>query len=286
MATLKEVQQRIVGVQKTQKITRAMKIVAATKLKKCERDRKEADASSQKLEGMLKNILRYAYHPSHPLLSAPSDQGKTGYVLIGSDRGLCGAFNSNMFRKALDNLDSRGALSNGVFAAIGRKALEFTKKNAIEPLFTETNIEKKDRRQFVGELVSKMVESFNSGDVSKWVVISNRFTTRVNFGYTETCVMPLSFEYKGEREDSLYHFEDSVEEVLDYLIPKYVTDLIYTLIAESQNAEEFSRMMAMDYATENADELIGELTLNYNRTRQQVITTELTEIVGGAEALK
>lgn len=286
MATLKEVQQRIVGVQKTQKITRAMKIVAATKLKKCERARKEAEQFSHKLEVILKNIIRYSYHPKHPLLEDKPGTDKMGFVLIASDRGLCGAFNSNLFRKTKEILGEKGLFDKSVFASLGRRAGDFLKKEKKKSVFSEVNVEKLDQREAVGNLTKVLVDTYRKGEVDQWVIISNRFLSRVNFGYTETPIIPLSFSFEGQREDSLFKFEDDLEAVLDFMIPRYIGDLINALIVESQNVEEFSRMMAMDYATENANELIGELTLHYNRTRQQVITTELTEIVGGAEALK
>ena len=286
MATLKEVKLRIQGIRSTQKITKAMKIVAATKRKKYEREQKESRLFSRQLKTMLTNTVQYSYHPEHRLMQSGASQGKVGVVIIASDRGLCGSFNSNLLRKTFEYLEGAVRKQGMVLVPLGRKAHDYFKKTGYKILFSEMNIEKRSRRECAEELTKRMIEEFFAGAISEWRVISNRFISRGSFGYTNNVLMPITVPSHGERTDSLYAFEDSVTDMLNYLLPVSISDLMYQYILESQLAEEFSRMLAMDYATENADELIGELTLHYNRTRQQVITREISEIVGGAEALK
>ncbi len=289
MATLKEVQLRIEGVKNTQKITRAMKIVAATKLKKWEKERKEFGVYAEELEKFIQLTLRYTYHPRHSLLASTSMKkvGACGLVVIASDRGLCGSFNSAILRQAADEIKKVYSSKKVRLVLIGKRAYDFFKKSGYEVLFKATDIEKFDRFKLSDEISKIMVESFMEGKVDSWSVMSNKFHTRTSFGYAHTDIIPVALKDDGKkRDDSLFIYENDPEDVLEYLLSKYIGDQLYNLILESQNAEEFSRMMAMDQATENADELIGELTLFYNRTRQMVITKEISEIVGGAEALK
>lgn len=286
MATLKEVQQRIHGVKSTQKITKAMKIVAATKLKKLERERKGARGFSQKIEALLQETMRYAYHPSHPLLCERKEGGKCGLIVIASDRGLCGGFNSNLLRSAQEFISSHIERGGCELITIGKRAHDFFKKQDISIMHSIVHYEKEDRLTIVDEITQKIVSSYMDGRVDSWGIISNTFSSKSVYGFNHECIIPVTVQEAKTREDSLFLFEDDMADVLEYIIPRFISDYIYRSILESQNAEELARMMAMDQATENADDLVGELTLFYNRTRQQVITKEISEIVGGAEALK
>jgi F-type H+-transporting ATPase subunit gamma len=286
MATLKEVQQRIHGVSNTQKITKAMKIVAATKLKKLEREKKGVSGYSQKLEQMLQNVIRFGYHPRHPLMLERTQGGKCGLIVIGSDRGLCGGFNSNLFRQTLTYIKTHVSCPHMELITVGKKTYDFFKKEGMTIAHSIVNYEKKDRRQIVDDITKVIVTSYMEGKFDSWGVISNRFSSKVAYGFNHDEVIPVTLHEGESREDSLYVFEDSLDAVLEYIIPKYISDCLYRSILESQNAEELARMMAMDQASENAEEMIGDLTLFYNRTRQQVITNEISEIVSGAEALK
>ena len=286
MATLKEVKQRIQSIRNTQKITKAMKIVAATKLTVHERSKKQAELFSAKVESLLQNIVQYSYHAEHPLLSERRTVGTGGIVIIGSDRGLCGSFNANLFRKTLEYIKEQKQCARIMVVPLGKKAYKFFKKTGHTILFYEIDIEKQDRRLFARKIAEQLIKSYLEGTINQWCVISNRFTSRANFGFSHDVLIPVTMAKEAQRSECLYIFEDDITMVLDYLLPFYLADLISKYIIESQTAEEFSRMMAMDYATENAEELIGELTLFYNRTRQQVITKEISEIVAGAEALR
>jgi len=286
MATLKEVQLRIQGVKNTQKITKAMKIVAATKLKKLERERKGAKAFSKKIEEMLQDTIRFGYHPQHPLMYDRKEGGKCGLIIIGSDRGLCGGFNSNLLRSAVEFIDSHIVCSHCALIIVGKRAHDFFKKQNFSIMHSIIHYEKEDRLRIVDEITNTIVESYMNGTVDSWGIISNRFSSKVSYEFNHDLIVPVTVQEARKREDSLYYFEDNMADVLDYIIPRFISDYIYQSLLESQNAEEFARMMAMDQATENADDLINELTLFYNRTRQQVITKEISEIVGGAEALR
>lgn len=288
MATLNEVKQRITGVRNTQKITKAMKIVAATKLKKHERAKKESSFFSEKVVSLFNNTIKYSYHVKHPLIERKSEVKKLGIVVIGSDRGLCGGFNSNLLRKTAEvikEIEEKEGKEVLVFP-IGKRVHAFFKKEGAVMPFYDDEVEKADLRGYSRELADKLVSAFMDGTVDEWEVIANKFESRTQFGFSRNILFPFHETMTWERDDSLYYFEDDVDDVLNYLMPLYISDCVYKVILESQTAEELSRMLAMDYATENAETLIGDLTLFYNRTRQQVITKELSEIVAGAEALK
>jgi F-type H+-transporting ATPase subunit gamma len=286
MATLKEVQQRIHGVKNTQKITKAMKIVAATKLKKLERERKSARGFSQKIENMLQETIRFAYHPRHPLLCERKEGGRCGLIVIASDRGLCGGFNANLLRAAQEFIKTHISHTECELITIGKRAHDFFKNQGFSIMHSIIHYEKEDRLAIVDEITEKIVSSYMDGRVDSWGIIANKFSSKSVYGFNHECIIPVTVQEAQQRDDSLFLFEDDMAEALEYIIPRYISDYIYRNILESQNAEELARMMAMDQATENADELVGELTLFYNRTRQQVITKEISEIVGGAEALK
>jgi len=286
MATLNEVKQRISGVQNTQKITKAMKIVAATKLKKHERIRKTSDPFSQSLDTLVRTLIQHTYHARHPLLEEQHHVAQGGIIIIGSDRGLCGSFNGNLFRKTLEFMAEQQQCERLLVVPLGKRTYDFFKKTPYTIMFHETDIEKKDLRTFADSLADRLVKAYMDGTVHRWCVVSNRFVNKATFDFSHDVIMPLTIEREAHLEDSLYLYENDPSAVLNYLLPRYISDLLYKLIIESKTAEEFARMMAMDSATENANELLSELTLFYNRTRQQVITKEISEIVAGAEALK
>ena len=286
MATLNEVKARIQGVKNTQKITRAMKIVAATKLRKNERVQRSLKPYSAEIEAVLQEIAIYDRPDIHPLLAPKKRVKRIGTIVIASDRGLCGAFNGNLFRKTQEvfDLEWRKDKEN-VLYLIGLKALRYFSRQALKIGYEKTRVEKTDRRNLAKEYAEKIAQDYLDGEIDEVRIIYNQFRSAGSFGFQEKQFLPIRVE-GNKKKDVEFIYENSYREVLETVIPYYLENVLLQCVLESAASEEASRMVAMDYATENAQTLIGELTLFYNRTRQAVITREISEIVGGAEALK
>jgi F-type H+-transporting ATPase subunit gamma len=285
MATLIEVRNRIQGVKNTQKITRAMKIVAATKLRKNENAQRALKPLANEIDSILKEVGVYKRPDAHPLMVARPKVQRVGYVVIASDRGLCGAFNANLFRQLLPKFEE---VSNQdkevVLYVIGLKALRFFEGHSFEIAYSATKIDKEDKVEVAEALVNKLRTDYESGVIDEANIIYNQFSSAANFGYAEKNFLPIVFP-GAKKEDVEPIYENSFKGVLSTALPMYLKNVLLSTVLESMAAEEASRMLAMDYATENSKTMIGELSLFYNRTRQATITREISEIVGGAEAL-
>lgn len=286
MATLTEVRLRIHGVRNTQKITRAMKIVASTKLRKNERLQRALKPYAQELETLLQEIAVYTRPDVHPLLVPKKTVRRVGFIVISSDRGLCGAFNGNLFRKtqiAFDEEVQKG--HEPILYVLGLKALRYFGRHSYPVAHSVIRIEKEDRRALVREFISRITEDFRKGEIDECRLIYNEFRTVGSFGFVSKQLLPVRLE-GAEKTDAEFIYENSYGEVLGEALPRYLENTLLSALLQSMTAEEASRMLAMDYATENATTLMEDLTLFYNRTRQAVITKEISEIVGGAEALR
>jgi len=285
VATLTEVRLRIQGVRNTQKITRAMKIVAATKLRKNDRFQRALKPYAKEIEALLREIAAYPRPDAYPLLVPKRAVRRVGFIVIASDRGLCGAFNSNLFRQAHAALEEEKRKGHEVVLyALGIKALRYFERHGYRVVYSRVRVEKEARRALVEEFISRVSGDFMKDEIDECHLIYNEFRTVGSFGFTSKKFLPVHFEGIGKDVEFIY--EDSYSEVLGKALPLYMENSLLLAVLESMTAEEASRMLAMDYATENAKTLMGDLTLFYNRTRQAVITKEISEIVGGAEALR
>jgi F-type H+-transporting ATPase subunit gamma len=293
MASLKEVRNRIVSVNSTQQITKAMKMVAAAKLRRAQDNIIQMRPYAQKLGDMLSTVSAGAESSSDSPLKVARPVEKVLIVVVTSDRGLCGAFNTNIVKATLllieEKYATQAAKGNVEIFAIGKKGAEafvrrgFTVNTTYTDLFT--------RLSFVAvkQAAEEIMASFTSGRYDAVDLVFNEFknvATQIIHTDRYLPIVSDNSAAKTKTSEVSYIFEPTEEEILAELIPKSLKIQLYRAVLESYASEQGARMTAMDKATENAQDLIKELKLVYNRTRQAAITTEILEIVGGAEALK
>jgi F-type H+-transporting ATPase subunit gamma len=285
MATLREVRRRIRSVQSTQKITRAMKLVAAAKLRRAQDRILEARPYATKMSDLLENLATRVSPEQHPLL-ARRETGRRMVVIISADKGLCGAFNTNVLRRSMELIRQSGEASV-TLVVVGRKARDhyrrrgFTVKSEMLGFF--------DRLAYAHaqELAGGIIEAFMAGDVDEVDLVYNEFRSVTVQRVVKVQLLPIeSAAAPDETPGTDYIYEPSPDAILAALLPQHATTQVYRALMESLAAEYGARMTAMDAATKNAQEMIDLLTIQYNKARQERITKELLDIVGGAEALR
>ncbi len=297
MATLRDIQRRIKAVKNTQQITKAMKMVAAAKLRKVQNNMLELRPYADKMRSVIASLAATAGEESHPLL-AKRPRKKAEVLVITSDKGLCGAFNTNILRTALKQInslqDEQGDESAGKLdvsvSFVGRKAQEYFKRKGMETRQSWTGISGalafSDAKAISDNIIDKYVE----GEVDEVHLVYNEFVNVVKQEVRSVKLLPTTAEAEAEEEftglTSDFIFEPDREQLLEALLPKNVEIQIYRALLESMASEEAARMSAMENATKAASEMIDTLTLQYNKARQASITGELMDIVGGVEALK
>jgi F-type H+-transporting ATPase subunit gamma len=293
MANLKEVRTRIASTKSTQQITKAMKMVSATKLRKAQNAITQMRPYADKLNGILMNLAD----------SAKEEEALQGYfehrelknvllIVNSSDRGLCGGFNSNVTKEVKKLIANKYANVNVEATFLGKKAFEFfkraefTKDTSNMEVFLDLNA---DAAFNIGESV---INDFLAGKYDEVRVVYNKFKNAATQIITAEKILPVeleSFEASSEGDSKYvadFAFEPSKKDLLSTIIPRAVKTQLYRTMLDSQASEHGSRMVAMDKATENAGEIIYDLKLQYNQARQAAITTEILEIVGGAAALE
>ncbi len=295
MATLREIRRRITGVKNTQKITKAMKMVAAAKLRRAQDAIIATRPYARKLSELLRHFVPQVDPSLNPLL-AGREVKKVLLVVVTADRGLCGAFNSNIIRAAVQHLRTTYGemLEEGrvQLITVGKKGYDYFSKREYELYARHTGIfQNLDFGQARG-IVQEVTEGYLEGDFDKVEVIYNEFKSVVQQRIVIEQVLPIPPEEVKEEEARHPHsqveyiYEPSKVEIINALIPKHLNFQMWRVLLESNAAEQGARMSAMDNATENAKELIRDLTLQFNNARQASITKELLEIVSGAEALR
>ena len=294
MATLRDIHRRIKAVKNTQQITKAMKMVAAAKLRKVQTNMLELRPYADKMRSVIGSLSASGAEESHPLLA--TRPVKVAEVLvITSDKGLCGAFNTNTLKAAHKQMNEIAAEeTDGVskdvnMSVIGRKAVEyFTRRNVdIRAKWTGISgaLSFSDAKEVSEEIISKYV----AGEVDEVHLVYNEFINVVKQEVRSVRLLPIVDESSEEQEDEFsadFIFEPDKEQLLEALLPKNVEIQVYRALLESMASEEAARMTAMENATKAASEMIETLTLKYNKARQASITAELMDIVGGVEALK
>ncbi len=292
MAGLKEIRTRIASVKSTQKITSAMKMVAAARLRKSQEKITRLRPYAEKLDQVLQSIQKSLEGDIENELIKSREPGKVLIVLVTSNRGLCGAFNANIVKEALLRINkeySKQHQQNKLsFFAIGKKGADSLKSKSL-PLEGE-NIEIFDELSFknTSDLAEHFTDLFTDGKYDRIEIIYNQFkNAAIQYVTTET-FLPLSFEDdQKDKANSLdYIIEPDSEYLIQELIPKSLKIKMFKIIIDSYTSEHGARMTAMHMATDNASELIKDLSLTYNKARQSAITNEILDIVGGAEALR
>jgi F-type H+-transporting ATPase subunit gamma len=289
MPTLRDIQRRIKAVKNTRQITKAMKMVAAAKLRKAQTRMFEMRPYADKLNAVISSLVRGVETEAHPLLT--QRPRKTVEVLvITSDRGLCGAFNTNILKAAenlVANLKKEGFESITI-STIGRKARDYYKRRNVELRNSWSGFSGKLNYAHAQEVATDIIENYINETIDEVHLIFNKFRNVVKQDVTVVRLLPITPEEVGEEEAAPADFiyEPSEQALLERLLPKNVEIQIYRALLESQASEEAARMTAMENATKSANEMIDNLTLQYNKARQAAITKELMDIVGGVEALK
>jgi len=284
MATLQDIRRRIRSVQSTQKITRAMKLVAAAKLRRAQDRILEARPYAHTMAKLVGTLVRGIGEDKHPLLTRREGPRKL-YVVVTADKGLCGAFNSNIIRRSLELL--RGGTAELV--PVGRKARDFFRRRPWT--LRGERVGFVDRLTFAHarELAGELMQAYLEDQVDEvWLVFNEFRSVAVQRVVVERLlpIEPPGEAAAGEGPGVDYLYEPDADTILAALLPRHVEVQVYRALLESAAGEQGARMTAMEAATKNAQEMIGALTIQYNKARQERITKELLDIVGGAEALR
>src|SRR5437016_3979244 len=293
MPTLKELRVRIRSVTSTQKITAAMKMVAASRLRRAQEQAEAARPYAQRMERVLASLAsRMATLPNAPPLLGGTRRDDTHLLVVAtSDRGLAGGFNASILREArrrIRELDNAGKTVKVL--TIGRKGRDSLRRDYARLIHESLTEIGRRRLSFdeAREIAVRLLTLYEAGEFDVCTIIFNRFRSAMTQIVTARQLIPFAPPATGEEDalgGAIYEFEPSEEEILAELLPNNLAVQIYTALLENAASEQGARMTAMDSATRNAGDMIDRLTMNYNRTRQAVITKELIEIISGAEAL-
>ncbi|HZH61019.1 MAG TPA: F0F1 ATP synthase subunit gamma [Metabacillus sp.] len=285
MASLRDIKSRITSTKKTSQITKAMEMVSAAKLNRAENSAKAFGPYMEKIQEVVASIANGSTDVSHPMLEKRSVK-RTGYLVITSDRGLAGAFNSSVLRAVYQSIQKRHKSNDEfVIIAIGKMGRDFFKKRGMNVISEITGLGDDTSFASIKDIASGAVNMFADGSYDELYMYYNHFVSAIQQDVTEKKLLPLS-DISSSKGLTSYEFEPNQEEILEVLLPQYAESLIYGALLDSKASEHAARMTAMKNATDNAKELINGLTLTYNRARQAAITQEITEIVGGAAALE
>jgi len=287
MATLREIRDRISSVKSTQQITKAMKMVAAAKLRRAQENILAFRPYSYELRDLIGHLIaRSTDLTGIPLLEKRPVE-KVLLVVVTSDRGLCGAFNGNIIRHAAQRVTEYTDREVSVFA-VGRKAAEFFEKRDYTVQAQEINLFNHLHFEDAVNISNQLVSLYLSGEFDRIEVVYNEFKSAIQQNLTIEQFLPFVPDEEMMQTSSQIDFiyEPGKREILNSLIPKHLNVQIWRTLLESNAAEQGARMTAMESATDNAQDMIERLTIFYNRSRQAAITTEISEIVSGSEALK
>ena len=284
MATLRDIQRRIRSVQSTQKITRAMKLVAAAKLRRAQERIVSARPYAAKMAELLGNLVSGSDEAVHPLLEQ-REGPRRQIVIITADKGLAGAFNSNIIRRSLDLIRESSA-ADLTLVVVGRKARDFYRRRPYTVKRDLIGFWDRLAYSHACELADFFMEQYLSGEVDEVWLLYNEFRSVAVQRPVRMQLLPIPRTEAHAADTVDYIYEPGPEEILGELLPRHVRMQVYRALMESAAGEHGARMTAMEAATTNAKEMIEVLTIQYNKARQEKITKELLDIVGGAEALK
>ena len=287
MSGSQEIRAQIASIQNTQKITKAMEMVAASKMKKAQDQMTKARPYADKILNVIKHLAHA--HPEYTSeFFAQRDVSKIGYIIISSDRGLCGGLNNNLFKLVLENIEKDSSSSiKPAFSLIGGKASSFFQRMGGDVIAQTSQLGDKPKIEQVLGLIKNTIDSFINKDIDEVYIVYNKFINTVSQEPIVQKVLPIQTEDKNEEYDYYwdYLYEPDAEAVLESLFTRYIESLIYRGLVENLACEQASRMVAMKAASDNASDLISELQLIYNKNRQAAITQEISEIISGAAAL-
>ncbi len=288
MAGSKEIRTKIKSVENTRKITKAMEMVAAAKMRKAQERMRAARPYGEKIRSVCANLSYANPDYKHPfLIKRPGVAKNIGVILITSDKGLCGGLNTNAMRLMVAKIKEwEGANAKVCATAIGTKGQSFLQRYGIPVVSSVTGLGDKPHLDKMIGPVKVQLDMFNEGKIDALYLCSTRFINTMKQDPQCEQLLPLSGEKLGAPDSSWdYIYEPDPKSVLDELLVRYVEAIIYQAVSENIASEQSARMVAMKAATDNAKKVIGDLKLTYNKARQAAITKELSEIVGGAAAV-
>lgn len=288
MANLREIRNRIGSIQSTQQITKAMKMVAAAKLRKAQQKMMNNRPYASKLSEVLGRLSAQAEN-AHPLFnSVGSSSDQVLYITVGSDKGLCGAFNNNLIKSIEQSISEQNLPSEQIhIVAVGRKMAQYFSRRKYTLAQKHEGFFDKLNYASTAKIAQFAIDSYLNGDYKNVYVCFNEFKSVISQNRLVEQVLPISsVEEANGNTNTDYIYEKDQASILNELVPKHIAVQLWKAVLESNASEQGARMTAMDNATENAKDLEKTLKLQYNRARQDSITTELTEIVSGASALE
>ena len=283
MANLKDIRDRIKSVTSIQKVTKAMKMVAAAKMRRAQENMEQARPYSNRLTEIIQNLLPDVDRELLPLLEVRK-VNRVAFLVVTSDKGLAGSFNSSVLRKAQSEIDEFGKENVDLFC-VGKKARDFFKARRYDIIESHVGFWGNLDFNYAIKIANGIIHHFLKGHVDEIRVVYNEFVNVATQIVLTEKLLPLDYEAdEGVLMDRLY--EPSKDEIVKSLIPRHLNVQMWKYLLESYASEQAARMVAMENATSNSQEMIKDLKLEFNKARQAAITTEMLEIVGGAESLK
>src|SRR5918999_2540696 len=282
MAMLRDIKRRIGSVKSTQKITRAMELIASSRIIKAQQRVEAARPYAEEMRALMQSVAKNAGNVDHPLLKQRDEGGTVGSIVLTSDRGLAGAYNSNVIRAAERDMEDT---SDTHLFLVGKKAISYFKFRGYD--FSDSWQAMSDQPSIndARAVAKRAAEAFSEGEVDEMRLVYTKFESALTQRPTVVKLLPIPKEELEEEDEDRqrpqYEFEPAPEEILDYLLPRYLEGAVYQGLLEAAASEHAARRRAMKAATDNAEELIENLTRVYNQARQAEITTEIMEVIGG-----
>lgn len=290
MSNAKDIRSQIKSIKSTQKITKAMEMVAASKMRRAQENMQLGRPYTRNILRVIARLLSSSENFDHPFLNERSEIKNVGYLVVSTDRGLCGGLNINLFKKLLEHIQEQRAAGRGMrFSVLGRKALGFLSRVNADVVFSLENYGDNPALHELIAAIKVLQDDYNNGLIDRIYVVGNQFVNTMTQSPRIEQILPAriidaeSLHTPEHQWD--YVYDSSVPEILESLLTHYVEALVKQVVAENIACEMSARMIAMKSASDNAGSLIGDLQLQYNKARQAAITQELSEIVGGAAAV-
>lgn len=287
MASGKEIRTQIKSIQNTQKITKAMEMVAASKMRKAQERMAANRPYSLKLKEVVGHVASANVEYKHPYLINRPTPAKVGYIVVSTDRGLCGGLNTNTFKAAVNSMKQWNDQGVDIqVCTIGKKAQAFFRRIGGNIVGSTIDIGDKPELSVLLGSIRIMLDKYEAGDIDRLYIVENEFINTMTQSPTVTQLLPAVANIESNAAYGWdYIYEPDAQDVLDHIMERYMESLVYQAVVENIACEMAARMIAMKSASDNAGELIDDLQLVYNKARQAAITQEISEIVGGAAAV-
>ena len=288
MASLKEIDSRIKSTKKMKQITKAMNMVSSSKLRRAEKNTKQFEPYMEKMQDAITAIAGASKNSSHPMLR-PRHIQRSGYLVITSDKGLAGAYSSNVLKRLVNDIKEKHTNSDEYsIIVLGQSGVDFLKNRGYEVESSLVDVPDQPSFKSIQAIAKHAIDLFSEEHIDELKSYYSHYVSVLENKPSVKQVLPLSQEdsSQGQGQMSSYEFEPDKDSILRVILPQYVESLIYGKILDAKASEQAARMTAMKNASDNATELIDDLSLQYNRARQAEITQQITEIVGGSAALE